>query len=247
MDREIIVVVDPMCSWCWGFSPVLTEMASEYGARVPISVLVGGLRPLTQEPMDETMKAEIRHHWEDVNKASGQPFDFSFFDRDGFVYDTEPACRAVVTVRTLKPEAVLSYLAALHRAFYQENIDITDDGNLEELAGNEGVDPNAFTKVFSSRQMIYDTAADFHRSHALGVRGFPTVLLRNDQSAAILTAGLQPFEALKPALDKWIAGDLKPKGAPRDGDGNGNGNGGGNGNGNGGVGAETSGEGETEA
>lgn len=205
MEREIIAVVDPMCSWCWGFSPVLTEMASEYGARVPVSVLVGGLRPLTREPMDETMKAEIRHHWEDVNKASGQPFDFSFFDRNGFVYDTEPACRAVVTVRTVKPEAVLSYLAALHRAFYQENIDITDGGNLEELAGNEGVDPNAFSEIFSSRRMIDDTAADFQRSHALGVRGFPTVILRTGEKLVLLCAGFRPFDDLKPALDEWIA------------------------------------------
>ena len=228
MDREIIAIIDPMCSWCWGFSPVLTEMTSEYGTEVPVSVLVGGLRPLATEPMDETMKAEIRHHWEDVNKASGQPFDFSFFERNEFVYDTEPACRAVVTVRTLKPEAVFSYHEMLHRAFYQENRDITDGGILEELAGNEGIDPNAFTKAFSSRQMIYDTAADFYRSHAMGVRGFPTVLLRNDQSAAILTAGFQPFDALKPVLDPWVAGDLNPAG------------------GNGGADAETSGEGETQ-
>ena len=33
-----------------------------------------------------------------------------YFDRDGFVYDTEPACRAVVTMRRLLPEKTLVYV-----------------------------------------------------------------------------------------------------------------------------------------
>ena len=226
MDREIICVVDPMCSWCWGFSPALTEMAEEYDGRATVSLLAGGLRPLTKEPMDETMKAEIRHHWEDVEKASGQDFDFSFFERNGFVYDTEPACRALVTMRTLKPEAALSYLAATHKAFYAENRDVTNEGILQELAEDEGVDPNGFLKAFHSRQMTYDTAADFYRSQAMGVRGFPTVLLRSGETMAMLTAGFRPFETLKPHLDEWIEGKGETGGnggGERDGNGGGEG------------------------
>ena len=81
MEREIIIVVDPMCSWCWGFSPGVEAIDREYADTAPVTLVAGGLRPLTTNPMDDQMKAEIRHHWEDVNKASGQPFDFSFFDR----------------------------------------------------------------------------------------------------------------------------------------------------------------------
>ena len=79
MDREIICVVDPMCSWCWGFSPVIDAIAETYGDKADISFVAGGLRPLTTEPMSESMKAEIRGHWEHVTEASGQSFDFDFF------------------------------------------------------------------------------------------------------------------------------------------------------------------------
>ena len=44
----------------------------------------------TGHGMDEATKASIREHWEHVRDASGQPFDFAFFDRPRFVYDTEP-------------------------------------------------------------------------------------------------------------------------------------------------------------
>lgn len=206
MDREILLIVDPMCSWCWGFSPTVEALAGEYAGRAPIFPLVGGLRPLTTDPMDGRAKTEIRHHWAEVEKASGQPFDFSFFDRDGFVYDTEPACRALVTVRNLKPEAALSFLAAQHRAFYAENRDITDADVLGLLAEDAGVDRAAFTEAFASRKMIYLTASDFFRSQSMGVTGFPTVVLRSGGKLSMLTAGFKPFEALKPQLDEWIAG-----------------------------------------
>ncbi len=208
MDREILLIVDPMCSWCWGFSPSAQAMAEEYRDRAPVFPIAGGLRPLTTQPMDDAAKAEIRHHWEDVEKASGQPFDFSFFDRDGFVYDTEPACRALVTVRSLKPEAALPYLASMHNAFYAENRDTTDPDVLAELAQEASVEPGAFAEAFPSKHMIYLTASDFFRSQSMGVSGFPTTVLRDGESLSLLSAGFRPFEDLKPHLDKWVAGEL---------------------------------------
>ena len=96
---RLIAFVDPMCSWCYGFAPVLEAIAKHYGASLPIHLVMGGLRPGTTEPMTDTMKAMIREHWEHVHTASGQPFDHAFFERETFVYDTDPAARAVVLMR----------------------------------------------------------------------------------------------------------------------------------------------------
>jgi len=204
MDREILIVVDPMCSWCWGFSPVVRAIEDAYADRAPIYPIVGGLRPLTSDPMNDQAKVEIRHHWESVHKASGQPFDFSFFDRDGFVYDTEPACRALVTVRFLKPKSSLDFLHGLHRAFYAENRDVTDKAVLAELAEAAGVERGDFLESFPTRKMIYLTASDFFRSQSMGVSGFPTVILRDHEKLSLLCAGFRAFEDLKPHLDQWL-------------------------------------------
>lgn len=96
MDRQIIYVADPMCFWCWGFSPVIHSIRESFDGTLTVQLLMGGLRPGTTDPMDEAAKIMVREHWDHVREASGQPFDFGFFDRAGFVYDTEPAPRAVV-------------------------------------------------------------------------------------------------------------------------------------------------------
>ena len=173
--KEILFVADPMCSWCWGFSPVITAIDEAVRDRAAITLVVGGLRPGTTEAMDDAMKGTIRHHWEEVGRASGQPFSFEFFERDGFIYDTEPACRAAVTVRHLAPEATLPYFAALHRAFYADGEDTTDPATLGRLAEGFGVDAAAFAETFASEEMAKATAEDFQFSRRLGVSGFPTV------------------------------------------------------------------------
>ncbi len=202
--KHVIYVADPMCSWCWGFSPVINALSERVRGRASLSVVVGGLRPGTTEVMDRSMKGSIRHHWEQVNQASGQPFAFGLFDRDNFVYDTEPACRAVVTVRTLNPDAVLPMFEALHRAFYVENRDITTTGELAAAARSVGVDGDAFAEAFPSEEMIDRTKDDFRLSRKLGVTGFPTVVVRDESGYAFLTVGYQPFEALEQLLEPWL-------------------------------------------
>src|SRR5215212_11330318 len=135
---HLIYIADPMCSWCWGFSPVIDAIRARFGDALPIRLILGGLRPGTTEPMHEKAKRTTREHWEHVREASGQPFDFAFFDREGFVYDTEPASRAVVVAR--RSAWGLAMLRAVHRAFYAQNRDVTRAEVLADVAAEVGLD-----------------------------------------------------------------------------------------------------------
>ena len=58
------------------------------------------------------------------SKASGFQFNRKgFLAREGFVYDTEPICRAVVTARAFAPgQNLLPLFRTLQRAFYIDEI-----------------------------------------------------------------------------------------------------------------------------
>jgi putative protein-disulfide isomerase len=197
-----------MCSWCWGFSPVLQRIKHDYDAVAPLRVVVGGLHAFDTEPMSDDYKATIRRHWQQVAQATGQPFNYAFFDRDGFVLDTEPACRASVTVRGVKPESLLAFYESIHKGYYVENTDTTALETFMRYAEREGIDGDAFVRAFASDAMKQETLGDFHWCQQVGVSGFPTVVLREDDRMAALTIGYQPFENLKPALDAWTTDAL---------------------------------------
>ncbi len=204
MTNEILYFGDPMCSWCWGFAPVLKAIQDDFSDQAPVSIIVGGLHAYDNFPMSDDYKADIRHHWEDVNKATGAVFDYGFFDRSGFVLDTEPACRAVVTVRQMSPTALLPFYESISRSFYSENKDTTSLETFKPLAEEAGLDTDEFSKKFQSDEIKQMTKSDFGFSQQIGVTGFPTVVVKEADKLALLTAGYQPYQNLKPVLEDWL-------------------------------------------
>jgi putative protein-disulfide isomerase len=197
-----------MCSWCWGFASVIDLIHKDFNHEAPLSIILGGLHAYDDFPMSNNYKTNIRHHWEDVNRATGAVFDYRFFDRDGFILDTEPACRAVVTIRKMKPNVVLSFYESVSRSFYSENKDTTVSNTFKPLAEQVGIDFKEFDQIYNSSQIKDETKSDFQFSKKIGVTGFPTVFVKEGEKLALLTAGYQPYQTLKPAIEDWLKNGL---------------------------------------
>jgi len=203
LKKELIYIADPMCSWCWGFSPVLQEIRKQFQDHLAFSVIVGGLRAGTSEILNEDLKQYIRGHWTEVKQMTGQPFSFDFFNRDNFIYNTEPACRAIVTMRNLKPEIVFSYFESLHYSFYVENHDITSPEVLSKNAAKFGVDKKAF-QAFHSQEIIDETSSDFETARRMGVFGFPSLVLKEAEKIIPVSRGYQTLGALRSRLKEIL-------------------------------------------
>lgn len=201
---HLIYFADPMCSWCWGFAPVIRVLSETFGDYLPIRLIMGGLRPGTTDPMPDRVRAEIRTHWEHVAEASGQPFDWGFFDRNGFVYDTEPASRAVVVLR--RHGLGLKALHRMQEAFYAENVDVTRTDALADIAVECGLDAAAFRAAFEAEAARQETLRDYAISQRTGVTGFPTLIAGSGQynQYVMVTQGFQPAARILPALAHWL-------------------------------------------
>ena len=92
---HLIYFADPMCSWCYGFSPVMEDIRRAFGRALPVRLVMGGLRPGTETPMTQEAKDSLRGHWTHITEATGLPFGGAVLDDPGFLYDTDPAARAV--------------------------------------------------------------------------------------------------------------------------------------------------------
>ena len=195
-----------MCSWCWGFSPVLDAVREHFGRKYPVGLLLGGLRPGTTEGMSEALKADIKGHWQHVHLATGQPFDLAFYDRKGYIYDTEPACRAVVAVRRQEPERVFEYLKKVQEGFYALNRDVTAPEVLADIAAESGLDRGSFALRFQAEETVRETWRDFETSRRLGVAGFPCLLAANEErDTEVITAGYRPWEEVRRTIEDFAA------------------------------------------
>lgn len=206
MDRSLVYVGDPMCSWCWGFAPELRELCETH--RLPLEILVGGLRPgPSAEPLDGRLAAFLRREWARIAETTGQPFDVDALDgREGWVYDTEPAARAVVTMREMAPASTLDFFETVQRAFYAGGIDVTDLSVYPSLIHGLPVDEARFMERLADEGSRAAAWRDFADVRRMGVNGFPTLLLREGPSLSLLARGYRPAAAISPLIDALTAG-----------------------------------------
>ncbi len=205
-DLRLVYFADPMCSWCYGFSPVISALAERFEAHLPLHTIMGGLRAGNTEPMRLEDKQYIRDAWKRVEAATGQPFDMGFLARENFVYDTEPACRAVVTARRLMPNLTLPFMARVQQAFYAENRDVTEAEEIASIAEEAGFDRAQFSAAFAAPETQNETFRDFLIAQELGIRGFPTLIAGSEAKGyALLTNGYRPLEDLADPLQRWLA------------------------------------------
>lgn len=205
-ERKLFYIADPMCSWCYGFAGVIQGIHAQYQDRLDISLVTGGLRVGNAHRLTDKFKASLSEHWKEVEKETGQAFNYDFSVPDDFIYDTEPSCRAAVVMRRNKGDEVFPFFETLHKAFYVDNRDLTNPSILSELAVGHGLDPETFNADFEDDAVKQETYDDFAFGHSLGLRGFPSIVLQDQRGLALLTSGYQHFEDLEPALDSWLDG-----------------------------------------
>jgi len=202
---NLIYIADPMCSWCYGFGKTLGALIEDPRDAAPLqlAVVMGGLRPYTTEPLAQGRADEIFGHWKHVHDASGLPFaqaPRTALHESGFVYDTEPASRATIAVRTHWPQHVWRYFKAVQHAFYAEGKNVTRPEVLADVAEQVGLPRAEFAVAFSSEDMREATRQDFAQSQAWGIRGFPALLAEVDGALQLVAHGFLPEEALRERL-----------------------------------------------
>jgi putative protein-disulfide isomerase len=196
LNMNLILVADPMCSWCYGFGKEVDELRQAIPT-LGIEVVVGGLRPGETAVMPRHQREARLEHWNRVEAASGLPFNrAAFLANDNLVYDTEPACRAVVSARRLAPAADrLAVLRAIQRAFYVDGRDITKGEVLADVVarvlGELGVamTPETFLADWQSAEAKAETRGDFQQARNWDITGFPALLLADGDKLYKLSSG----------------------------------------------------------
>lgn len=200
----LIYVADPMCSWCYGFAPEIALIKKTFEGSLDFRLVMGGLRPGGTETMTPKFKKFLEHHWVTIHKRTGQPFRHDILDDTTFVYDTEPAARAVVTARLLASEKALPFFEAIQHAFYAENKNTTKTETFVAIANDLGMDTTTYRTRFESDPLRHETAADFLFSRELGVTGFPTLLVKKGDTYHTITVGYDKHEKLIRKINKVL-------------------------------------------
>lgn len=189
-----------MCAWCYGFTPVVRRLQALWQGRLNVRVLLGNLQAYATEPIQPKERELLALSWHRVQERTSLPFDYSFFTRSGFVYRTEPVCRALLAVRLLRPVLTLEVLRAFHSAFYSDGQDITDTGVLVNIVRLFGISENLFMTLFEAEEIMMQLEEEFLYVENIGATNFPSIYVEDIHGPQLLVKGFSSLNELEEQL-----------------------------------------------
>ncbi|EPG74473.1 DSBA-like thioredoxin domain protein [Leptospira fainei serovar Hurstbridge str. BUT 6] len=196
--HSLIYVADPLCPWSYGFGQSILKLKSKYEDKIDFSLVLGGFRFGPDiESFTPEMTDRLRYLWKDVERASGRSFQYEILNRRDLVFDSEPACRAVITAQRLAPILTFEYLNALSFSFHAAGQDPTDLNTFLSVASDLSINKSDFEELYRSEETSLETKNDFNYGFLLGVTGFPTLVFSDGLERGILTKGFLPYEEVE--------------------------------------------------
>ncbi|WP_461492001.1 DsbA family protein [Pontibacter sp. HJ8] len=189
-----------MCAWCYGFTHVIRRLRALWHGRLTVEVIAGGLNPYAQEPITREEKERLAVSWHRVQERTSLPFNYGLFLNREFVYNTEPAARALHVVRRLRPALSLEVLRALHSAFYADGLNLTDPLVLAQVIRPFGIKENLFFTLFEAEDLIEETEKEFEFAQMIGVTNFPSVFVEGGMGPELLVKGFCQLDELEGRL-----------------------------------------------
>ncbi|WP_426358393.1 DsbA family protein [Pseudocolwellia sp. HL-MZ19] len=184
MNKTLIYVHDPMCSWCWGFEPVRSRLFNSIDSSVSIKRFVGGLAPDSNEPMPQDLQNMLKDTWRRIEQnIPGTVFNFDFWTKCQPRRSTYPSNRAIIAARQQGVEYDEQMTHLIQSAYYSQAKNPSDESLLIELASELSKTSNfnceQFINDLGSKevQALFEQELDYTRS--LGVNGFPSLVYQS--------------------------------------------------------------------
>ena len=191
---------DPMCSWCWGFKPVLDQVDREYPELERVTVM-GGLRGGEDLPMNDELAEMIQSAWNRIEDSTGQPFNHDLWRQHRPLATTLPACKAVLSARLLDPKAEWPYMVGMFKAYFNEVMDPSQRETHLRVAEQQGFDREEFSAMLDSDKVEEALQEDLRTTRRFGITGFPSVVLTVSDTHYLISPGYQPIETMRRAIN----------------------------------------------
>ncbi len=193
---RFVVYSDYLCPWCYNAAVRLERLETEFGDLVELEWRSYLLRPRANADRDLEKFRRYTRSWE---RPAAEPDsgDFRVWEGDGRPPShSVPAHCAATAAAELGRDAFKRTHERLLRAYFSENLDVSDDAVLERLWSEIGLPADRFDRMHEP-DLAQRVRAEFAEAQEIGVTGVPAMRLADSDTAVI---GAQPYELYQ----RWV-------------------------------------------
>ncbi|MFT6035611.1 MAG: putative protein-disulfide isomerase [Marivirga sp.] len=207
MQNKLYYVFDPLCGWCFGFSPVIKALETEYNSKIQFETLCGGMvlgeriKPLSE--MRDYLKDAMPRLEEMTGVTFGGKY-LAILEKGDLMLNSETPSIAMIVYKSMTPKSSVEFASALQQHLYVEGHNLNELASYESLVKSFDLDWDVFKEKMQLKSYKEKAFAEFKLTGEMGVQGFPSVVLKIKDKAYLIARGYRPLAEMKAVIEELI-------------------------------------------
>ncbi|MBK6266861.1 DsbA family protein [Marivirga sp. S37H4] len=204
---KLLYFYDPLCGWCFGFSPIIKALEQKYAPEISFEAISGGMilgeriKPLRE------MHAYLRDAMPRLEKMTGVKFGEDYmkvFEKGDIELNSETPCMAMTVYKSISSGSSIEFASALQNELYVYGKDLNIPENYKGLVEKFNLDWDVFSKKMKSDTYKKKTYEEFEFAQRMGINGFPSVVLQIEDQGYLIARGYRAESEMKKVIDEII-------------------------------------------
>lgn len=205
---KILYVYDPLCGWCYGFTPVMQLLQKKYYNRYDFEIISGGMVTGSREGAITHIAPYISQAYKRVEDMTGIKFGEKFlqellWDAKYIMSSVKPS-EALAAFKHFKPELAIDFAHDIQHAFYHDAKSLNVNSTYSELAAKYSIAISEFEKILSDNATKQLALQEFRIADSLKVQGFPAVFVIINNRATQISSGYTDISTLEKNLQRAL-------------------------------------------
>jgi putative protein-disulfide isomerase len=207
----VIYCYDAYCGWCYGFSPVIKQIAAQYSDQLQFEVLSGGMIIGEEKHHIGAVANYLSKAYKKVEELTGIRFGKDYLwhifnpDKSDWYLDSEKPAIALCIFKDYYPDRQVEFAADLQFSLHFEGRDLADDEAYKNLLEKYEIPAVEFYEKLRNETFKEAAYHEFALCKQLQVTGFPAVLLQVTESRFyLISRGYTDLQTMKERLDNVL-------------------------------------------
>lgn len=226
---KITEFADPVCTWCWGSSPIMRALEYRYGEQIEIEYcMVGMIEDISTfnnrrlEIGGENIELSNRNilaHWLEASNTHGMPVEEHNFHLFNSKHrSTIPHCKAYIAAKHCCPRRAdgttdltqaNKYLRRIQEATAAEAMHTADPEVLIDLSAVCGFKPADIKKAMESNNVNNEFKKDREKAAGYEIDTTPSYILKYEGNEAFIR-GFSSYETIENYMMSISSGSIRP-------------------------------------
>lgn len=204
---KLFYFYDPLCGWCYGFSPVIKALEEKYKGTISFEAMSGGMvlgervKPLSE------MHSYLREAMPRLEDMTGVKFGEKYmeiFEEGSIMLNSETPCIAMTVFKSMSTQSSILFASELQNALYFNGVDLNQLENYKNIVATFDLPWAVFKEKMLNEDYKRKTYEEFSIAQKSGISGYPSVVLQLNEKGYLIARGYRSEKEMIEVIDELI-------------------------------------------